>query len=302
MSYRIPRNLLSTQNSKTIKGANFGYTTYIMYLAPHTQNSKGKNLCSHASEGCAEACLFGSGAARFDAVQAGKINKTEYFLANRTRFMRQLANEIEVIVSKHAKVKGTETLSFNGSVLRHKNFAIRLNGTSDFPFENLRIFKRTSNGKIWVYKKPNKNLKSIFELFPDVTFYDYTKIPNRFNNKILSSNYQLTFSRSETNHNEVVDILNRGYNVAVVFGVKDENDMPETYLGYPVINGDESDLRFLDNDNVVVGLKYKYLTGKGTKGKNAEMLDNNDFIVDVEALKEEETEAEAELESMLASV
>jgi hypothetical protein len=78
--------------------------------------------------------------------------------------------------------------------------------------------------------------------------------------------------------------------------------MPETYLGYPVINGDESDLRFLDNDNVVVGLKYKYLTGKGTKGKNAEMLDNNDFIVDVEALKEEETEAEAELESMLASV
>ena len=295
MSYRKPKNLLSTNNTKTIKGMKFGHTTYIMYLAPHTQNSKGKNLCSHASEGCAEACLFGSGAARFDAVQQGKINKTEYFLANRRGFMRQLANEIDNIVGKHEAVEGTERLSLNGSVLRHKNFAIRLNGTSDFPFENLRIFRRASNGKIWVYKKPNKNLKSIFELFPDVTFYDYTKIPNRFNNKVLPSNYHLTFSRSETNHNEVVDILNRGYNVAVVFGIKDENDLPETYLGYPVINGDESDLRFLDTDNVVVGLKYKYLTGKGTKGKNAEMLDNNDFIVDVEQLDEAKKEVELQV-------
>lgn len=294
-NYRIPKNLLSTQNSKTVKGEKFGYTTYIMYLAPHTQNSKGKNLCSHASKGCAEACLFGSGAARFETVQQGKINKTEYFLGNLNRFMSQLANEIEGIVAKHEVIEGTEKLSFNGSVLRHKNFAIRLNGTSDFPFENLRIFKRTSNGKIWVYKKPNKNLKNIFELFPDVTFYDYTKIPNRFNNKFHADNYHLTFSRSEDNHKSVLDILNRGYNVAVVFGVKDEADLPKTYLGFPVVNGDENDLRFLDDENVVVGLKYKYLTGKGTAGKNAEMLDNNDFIVDVDELPVEELTLKKEL-------
>jgi hypothetical protein len=40
------------------KGEKLGYTTYIMYLAPYTQNSKGINLCSHASVGCAKACLF----------------------------------------------------------------------------------------------------------------------------------------------------------------------------------------------------------------------------------------------------
>lgn len=283
-NYTIPKNLLSTRNSKTIKGEKFGYTTYIMYLAPHKQNSKGVNLCAKASKGCAEACLFGSGAARFDSVQQGKINKTEYFIGNRRRFMSQMVNEIEGIVKKHDEVEGDAKLSFNGSVLRYKKFAIRLNGTSDFPFENLRIFRRTTTGKIWTYKKPNKNLLNIFELFSNVTFYDYTKLDRRFNS-VLPSNYYLTFSRSEENHDETVKLLSEGYNVAVVFGIKDEGDLPETYLGYPVINGDESDLRFLDDKNVVVGLKYKYLTGKGTKGKNSEILNDNDFVVNVDELE-----------------
>lgn len=279
MNYRIPTTLLSTKNSKTIKGGKFGYTTYIMYLAPHTQNSKGKNLCAKASKGCAEACLFKSGAARFDRVQEGKTNKTEYFLENRKAFLNQLYNEIVTIVRKHDEIEGDKKLSFNGSILRHKKFAIRLNGTSDIPFESLKV----------------KDNKSIFELFPDVQFYDYTKLDQRFNNKILPKNLQLTFSRSEDNHNDVVDILNRGYNVAVVFGVKDEADLPKTYLGYPVINGDESDLRFLDDQNVVVGLKYKLMTGKGTKGKNKKMIDDNDFIVNVETIKEIETNVEKHL-------
>tara|TARA_R110000796_G_scaffold1673_4_gene6976 strand:+ start:170 stop:1033 length:864 start_codon:yes stop_codon:yes gene_type:complete len=266
MNYTIPKNLLSTKNSKTIKGEKLGYTTYIMYLAPHKQNSKGKNLCSHASVGCADACLFGSGAARFDAVQAGKTNKTEYFLAARKEFMLHLYKEIKNIVAKHDAVQGDEQLSFNGSVLRYKKFAIRLNGTSDIPFENLKVIG-------------NKN---IFELFPNVIFYDYTKNHTRFTNKVLPTNYHITFSRSEDNHIEVVSALQRGFNVAIVFGVKDEADMPKTYLGYKVINGDESDLRFLDDENVVVGLKYKYLTGKGTKGKNKIMLDSNSFIVNVD--------------------
>lgn len=264
MNYRIPNNLLSTKNSKTIKGEKQGYTTYIMYLAPHKQNSKGVNLCAKATKGCASACLFKSGAARFTGVQLGKINKTEYFLADRKGFMSQLYNEISTIVRKHSLVEGEKQLSFNGNVLRYKKFAIRLNGTSDFPFENLKV-------------KDNKN---IFELFPDVIFYDYTKLDQRFD-KIQPRNYQLTFSRSEDNHTETIDLLNRGYNVAVVFGVKDESELPKTYLGFPVINGDESDLRFLDEENVIVGLKYKLMTGKGTAGMNAKMLKNNPFIVGV---------------------
>ena len=104
----------------------------------------------------------------------------------------------------------------------------------------------------------------------------------------LPSNYQLTFSLSETNRDKAIELLGRGVNVAMVFGVKDESELPSTYLGYTVVNGDESDLRFLDPKNVIVGLKYKYLTGKGTKGANKDNLENNDFIIDVskiEALK-----------------
>ena len=98
MNYQIPAKLLSTRNAKTIKGEKKGVTTYIMYLAPYNQNSKGINLCSHASIGCATACLFGSGAARFNRVQAGKTNKTEYFLNERNAFLNQLVREIETIV------------------------------------------------------------------------------------------------------------------------------------------------------------------------------------------------------------
>ena len=270
MNFRIPKNLLSTENSKTIKGEKLGYTTYIMYLAPHTQNSKGINLCSHASAGCAKACLFQSGAARFDPVQQGKRNKTEYYLADRQGFMAQLVKEIARAVRLHAKVEGDEQIGRTGKVVRYKKFAIRLNGTADIPFEKIKL-----EGGL-----------NIFEMFPNVQFYDYTKNPKRFN-KILPKNYHLTFSRSEDNDSEVDKVLAGGGNVAVVFGVKKVEDLPTTYKGYKVINGDETDLRFLDDKNVVVGLKYKLMTGKGTKGKNKENVDNNDFLINVEDLIEQ---------------
>jgi hypothetical protein len=265
MNYKAPKNLLSTKNSKTIKGEKLGYTTYIMYLAPHTQNSKGKNLCSHASVGCAKACLFNSGAARFSNVQLGKMNKTEYFLADRKGFMAQLDAEITKIVRMHENVVGDEQIGRTGKVVRYKKFAIRLNGTSDIPFENIKV----------------RDDKNIFELFPTVQFYDYTKNNKRFDNKVQLPNYHLTFSRSETNDKISLDILNRGYNVAYVFGVKKEQDLPSSYNGFKVVNGDESDLRFLDESNVIVGLKYKLMTGKGTSGKNKENVESNDFLIDV---------------------
>jgi hypothetical protein len=45
------------------------------------------------------------------------------------------------------------------------------------------------------------------------------------------------------------------YNMAVVF--RSKNDMPQHFLGRPVINGDADDLRFLDPDGVVVALYAK---------------------------------------------
>lgn len=269
MNYKIPKNLLSTKNSKTVKGEKLGYTTYIMYLSPHTQNSKGINLCSHASKGCAKACLFQSGAARFEEVQNGKKNKTEYYLADRKGFMAQLVKEITKAERLHNAIEGKEKIGLTGEVIRYKKFAIRLNGTADIPFEKIKL----DNGL------------NIFEMFPDVTFYDYTKNPKRFN-KEQPKNYHLTFSRSEDNDNDVDIVLAKGGNVAVVFGVKNIEDFPTTYKGYDVINGDETDLRFLDKKNVVVGLKYKLMTGKGTAGSNKDNVDNNDFLINVEDLGE----------------
>ena len=53
-----------------------------------------------------------------------------------------------------------------------------------------------------------------------------------------------------------------GMNVAVVF----RKELPATYLGRKVINGDETDLRFLDEKNVIVGLKAKGKAKKDTSG------------------------------------
>jgi hypothetical protein len=252
MTYKKTKNLLSTNNAKTIKGEKLGYTTYIMYLAPHTQNSKGKNLCSHASKGCARACLFASGAARFTQVQQGKLDKTEWFLDNRKEFMLKLDSEIEAIKNK-AKHQTSENIP-----------VIRLNGTSDLPFENIKV----------------KDGKNIFELHPTVQFYDYTKNHTRFE-KELPSNYHLTFSQSEDNEAKATELLNKGKNVAIVFAIKKESDLPTTYKGFKVINGDESDLRFLDEKNVIIGLKYKLLTGKGTSGVNKKNMEENSFLVHI---------------------
>lgn len=227
------KKLLTTNNAKTIKGAKLGYITYILYMSPFKQNSKGKNVCSHASKGCVESCLVGSGfGGMYTAVMQGRTNRTEYFLKNRIEFLHQVKSEIEAALKRH---KGKA------------NVTIRLNGTSDLPYENFRIFDG----------------KNIFELFPKVKFYDYTKNYLRFD-KPLPKNYHLTFSRSETNHEKAMEILARGFNVAFVF-----DQLPATFEGYKVINGDKDDLRFKDKKNVIVGLRYKKMTGKGANNSLA---------------------------------
>jgi hypothetical protein len=225
--------LLSTNNAKTIKGEKLGYKSYILYMSSFKDNSKGINLCSHASKGCSDSCLVGSGMGGiYTTVQNGRRNKAEWFLENRNEFLNTLVKEI------------TNAIKLN------KDIAIpvfRLNGTTDITWEKFKI-------------KDNKN---IFELFPDVQFYDYTKNHLRFN-KVLPSNYHLTFSRSETNHDKAMELLSRGFNVAIVF-----NKLPIEYNGYKVINADLDDLRFLDDKNVICGLKYKKMTGKGANNKLA---------------------------------
>jgi hypothetical protein len=209
--------LLTFSNRKTVKGEKHGCLTAIMHLAPF--NLSGKNVCSHASAGCAKACLNTAGFGRYANVQNARIARTQFFFENRAAFMAQLENEIAAFVRK-AKRKDMIP-------------CVRLNGTSDLPWENY----------------------GIMEKFPNVQFYDYTKVPSRFigeRKASMPSNYHLTFSRSESNEQTAKLISNLGHNVAVVF-----ENLPKKFWGKRVVNGDNTDLRFLDGRNVIVGLTIK---------------------------------------------
>jgi hypothetical protein len=233
--YKKPTNLFGTQNAKTSKGEKLGYTTYILYMSPEKQNSLGKNICPKATVGCKAACLFTAGRGKFSNVMKGRLNKTEYFLQDRVAFMEQVAQEIAKGVKKH----GTSAM------------CVRLNGTSDIPYENI----------------PVGGFKNIMSMFPDVQFYDYTKIFTRLT-KQIPTNYHLTFSRAETKQNqeEAQRAIELGYNVAAVFKINNESELPKTYMNAKVINGDEHDLTFLHGNGVVVGLKAKGDAKKDTTG------------------------------------
>jgi hypothetical protein len=124
----------------------------------------------------------------------------------------------------------------------------RLNLTSDLPWEKIKF-----------------NGQNVFDAFPLVTFYDYTKSVERmtaFVNGEMPSNYHLTFSRSETNGAIALAILRSGGNVAMVF----RKSLPSSYMGFEVVDGDETDLRFLDGKGKIVGLKEKGLAKKDETG------------------------------------
>jgi hypothetical protein len=101
-------------------------------------------------------------------------------------------------------------------------------------------------------------------MFPEVQFYDYTKILGRKVSHIR--NYHLTFSAADGNDEDVLKAIAQGMNVATVFGLKKTEPMPDSYTGRRVFNGDESDLRFLDPKGVVVGLYAKGRAKKDTSG------------------------------------
>ena len=209
-------------NYKTVKNQKVGVLTGIIYMAPY--NLSGKNVCPAASAGCAAACLNTAGRGAMNVVQRARLKKTNRFWNDRGQFLKDLAYEVTLLRLK-ARRKGYKA-------------AVRLNGTSDLPYEK--------------YKVPGTN-KNIMELFPDVQFYDYTKLDNRFTRGKLPANYHLTFSRAEDNDHKLKEVL-KYTSAAVVFADK----LPKTWRGYPVIDGDEHDARFTDaGPGVIIGLIAK---------------------------------------------
>lgn len=224
--------LLNSGNAKTRKGEKLGYITYGIHLAPF--NLAGKNVCAHASAGCAAACLNTAGRGAMSNVQTARINKTKFFFDSRSEFMSQLVKEV--------------TAAIKSATRKNMRPVFRLNLTSDLPWHKIK-----------------HEGFSIMELFPEVQFYDYTKDFTRmvdFLDGRLPENYHLTFSRSECNDASCKVIQMKGGNIAAVF----RGALPKKWNGAPVIDGDETDLRFLDGKNKVVGLVEKGLAKKDETG------------------------------------
>lgn len=212
------RTLLTVENAKTIKGEKLGYLTGILYLAPANESGV-INTCPMATVGCMSDCLFTAGRGRFDSVRSARIAKTHFYVNDRNAFLASLRYDILKLVRSAAK--------------QHLIPAVRINGTSDLPQLALMMARE----------------------FPNVQFYDYTKIPRAWQRTL--PNYSLTFSHSESNSADCLAALKHGLNVAVVFDTRRGAELPSTWYGYQVIDGDQHDLRFLDSQSVVVGLRAK---------------------------------------------
>lgn len=229
----IKTTLLTAGNAKITKGEAFGYITKGIHLAP--ANLSGYEVCRWRSKGCTMACLNTAGRGQMNSVQDSRIAKTKLFFEQRFDFLAKLSKEITSSI-KSATKKGMQAV-------------FRPNLTSDIAWEDII----------------NEDGVNLFEKHSSTQFYDYTKSFQRmakFLNGGLPSNYHLTFSASEHNQKLVEIVLQMGGNVAIVF----RNQLPKTWKGFEVINGDESDLRFLDKKGVVVGLIEKGLAKKDETG------------------------------------
>lgn len=222
--------LLSTANPKIQKGTKYGYLPFILHLAP--ANLSGREVCPKRTAGCTAACLNTAGRGGLfkkgestNVIQKARIAKTKRFFLDREGFLADLEKDI------HAAVRQAARLGLKP--------CIRLNGTSDLSWEKYGIIQK----------------------FPEIQFYDYTKVRNRKVSHL--PNYHLTFSAADGNDSDVEKVISSGStNVAVVFS----GSLPATYLGRPVINADEHDLRFLDAPGVICGLKAKGKAKKDTTG------------------------------------
>lgn len=230
-------HFLTIENAKTTKGEKKGYLTGILYLAPANEaKSAGydvPNACPFASAGCKRACLFTAGRGAFSNVKLARIRKTIELMAGKKWNEKPHPGALEKLRADIAALeKKAKRLKMRP--------AVRLNGTSDFPVHS------------W----------DLMEQFPKIQFYDYTKDFSRmklFLSEALPKNYHLTFSRSEKNTAECIEILRRGGLVAMVF-----KDVPKKFMGHAVKNGDESDLTFTRGKGIL-GLKAK---GKARKDQS----------------------------------
>jgi len=222
------RPILGTASSKTIKGEKLKMLTAICYLVPD------EKICPHAKlAGCMAPCLNTSGRGAFPKIQRQRQAKTDYFKQHQQAFMLSMCADVWSLQRSAAKRKMTPL--------------VRPNGTSDIPYENIVVIDG----------------KNIFQLFPEVQWYDYTKHPSRNLAGKHNDNYDLTYSFSGITPIKITHkgLLNPDNSrVAVVFHKRSE--IPSIFRGWKVIDGDETDVRHIEEKHVVVAL---YAKGRGKR-------------------------------------
>lgn len=225
--------------TKHKKAFDYNEMTYGIYLSPGKLS--GYEVCPGRTKECTAACLNGSGLAIMykDHVNKSRIKKTKLFFEEREFFVRWIIDEI-----KTAKLKA-ERLGYR--------FSVRLNNTSDISPELFYI----NDGGV---------KKNLLQIFPDVQFYDYTKVSNRTRLLDKYPNYDLTYSFNGYNMDECLDMLRNGVRVAMVF-----KNVPTSIMGFNIVDGDKYDMRYIDPKNSVIGLKYKVVKDK--------LQSNNKFVI-----------------------
>ena len=224
-------------NAKTIKGDGSEYLTAILYMTPYKIMIDGKsfNSCAMAKQAsCIDACLYTAGRGAFNNVQTARQRKAEWFYKDRYSFMKQLYEDIKKFQTYCHK--------------RNIQPCVRLNGTTDIRWELIKI-----------------GAYNIFDWFPEVQFYDYTKIANRKCKDIPNYHLKWSYSNANPEYAKLLDkALEQGMNAAVVY--RKEYHKPK-WQGYPVIDGDSDDLRFLDpKGGHIVALYAKGKAKKDTSG------------------------------------
>jgi hypothetical protein len=209
-----------------------GYCSVGLTLTPRATGRAGRNLCPFATKGCAGSCF-----ADFDRLAWPQVKRAA---VARTLLLGRDPEAFHAIL----KADIARELALAGRIRP----VARLNVVSDVAWE--------------------RECPWLFTEFPTVQFMDYTKNISRLLDPERPANYHLTFSRSETNEENCRRALAAGHNVTVVFR---KPPFPTTFWGYPVIDGDRNDLRFLDPAPCIVALKAK---GAGAR------RDSTGFVLD----------------------
>ena len=243
----IDRYLLS-ESVKVIKGEKVGYLTGVQYMTANLKIGKDHTCAGEKKAKCGEWCLVMSGHMAGKGAIEARADRLALLTRNPSLYFELLSRELRAL-EKRAARKGFKP-------------AGRLNGTTDLDWTRITFEGRT-----------------IFEHFPGITWYDYTKVPT------IAENYSragvsITFSfYKKVPIDTLIGLLDRGVNIAIAY--RDRLPIAQVLGGrmVDVINGDEHDLRFLDRRGVIVGLKYKNQTMHDRAREVNQTTDQSGFIV-----------------------